>query len=600
MPDPGSQGNPLRPLLVVAIAAFLGWTAVAGGVFGWYAAQVRQAAYEAAILEVRGLLERESVLRGWPTDHGGAGQGVTMAEVASRYGVMLRTPSHTPLALANRPDDWETMALGRLAAGESEVRGQDRIDGLPVLRLMRPILAEASCLGCHAAFRAGTMAGGMVVSVPLPQRRDAVSRKLERDGLAALALWLTVALAIGGSAVLMGRRSLHGYREMLALREEAEQVRRQAAAIPAGTGREGERLRQSEVRLAEAQRIARLGNWTWNREFGEFLCSEEVHRIFGHPAGEGPADREGFLAALVPEDQAELLRAEEAALGGGAPISLDLRILLPSGDRRWVHLEGIADLEGGRLDGTVQDITERKEREEAMQRAAQELARANIQLERFAYVAAHDLQEPLRNIVSYSQLLGKRYTEALSGDGRDYLAMVIGAATRMRILVGDLMTYSRLDSRAQPFKRLDTGEAVGAAEASLHEAISETGAQIVLGPMPAINGDEMQMALVFQHLIGNAIKFHREGVAPRVEIGARLEGKDWLFWVRDNGIGIESQYLEQIFEVFKRLHPPAEYPGTGIGLAIGRRVIERHGGRIWAESVPGQGSTFFFTIPVRA
>jgi signal transduction histidine kinase len=582
----------------MGFAAFLAWTVLAGGLFAWRVHETGRAAHDEAMEDARRLLTLETAFRDWRDRHGPAGGIPFPTETGTRYGVSVRATGPAPLAPANRPDDWETLALARLAAGEREVRGRVRQEGASFLRLMHPVLAEPACLACHA-YKAGELAGGIAIAVPLDGRWEAVTRQSRTMVAVALGIWLTVSGLIGLATFVMARRTLSGHRVAPGLHETGEMFRRLAEAAP-GDSTGGERLRQSEARLAEAQRIARLGNWTWDRGRGEFLCSEEVFRVLGRDPARDATSRDGFLAAFVPEDRALLTRAEAAALAGKGQISLDLRVLHPDGTRRWVHVEGLAPPDEDRLDGTVQDITERKEREEAMERAAQELARANIQLERFAHVAAHDLQEPLRNIVSYSQLLTKRYSEALTGDGRDYLAMVIGAATRMRILVSDLMTYSRLDSRAQPFRRVDMAEAVGAAEAGLHEAIADTGAQIVLGPLPAINGDEMQMAMVFQHLIGNAIKFHREGVTPRVEIDARLEGKDWLFSVKDNGIGMEPEYHERIFEVFKRLHPPSEYPGTGIGLAIARRVVERHGGRIWVESEPGCGSTFHFTIPVRS
>ncbi|MEO5336237.1 MAG: PAS domain S-box protein [Magnetospirillum sp. WYHS-4] len=364
-----------------------------------------------------------------------------------------------------------------------------------------------------------------------------------------------------------------------------------------------ERLEQSEARLAEAQRIARLGNWSWDVAGGDLFWSEETYRIFGHCPGEFVPSYEGFCAMVHPDDRARVKESESLAFGKGIPHAIDHRIVLPDGRIRWVHQEAIAvrgaDGRADRLSGTVQDITERKEGEETLRRAVQELTRANIQLERFAYVAAHDLQEPLRNLVSYSQLLDKRHGASLEGDGRDFLALIIGAATRMRILVSDLLTYSRLDTRSQTFRRVDLIDAVTLAETNLKDAIAETNAQIVVAPMPQIRGDEMQVVLVFQHLISNAIKYRREGIVPRVQIEARLEGNEWVFSVKDNGIGIEPQYFDKIFEVFKRLHSTAEYPGTGIGLAICRRVVERHGGRIWVDSTPGQGSTFSFALPIR-
>lgn len=253
----------------------------------------------------------------------------------------------------------------------------------------------------------------------------------------------------------------------------------------------------------------------------------------------------------------------------------------------------------GRVQGIVcvaQDITERKQAEEAMRRHAAELARSNAELEQFAYIASHDLQEPLRTIGSYTQLLARRYKNKLDTDADEFIAFVVSGTIRMQTLINDLLTYSRVGTRAKPFESTDCTAVADEAIKSLQVAIQESGAVITHDALPVVTADASQMGQLFQNLIGNAIKF-RGKESPRVHLSAERQGADWLFAVSDNGIGIDPRYVDRIFIVFQRLHTQAEYPGTGIGLAVCKKIIERHGGNIWVESQPGAGAKFLFTIP---
>jgi signal transduction histidine kinase len=231
----------------------------------------------------------------------------------------------------------------------------------------------------------------------------------------------------------------------------------------------------------------------------------------------------------------------------------------------------------------------------ALLEAKAALERSNKDLEQFAYVASHDLQEPLRMIASYTQLLKQRYGDRLDRDAHDFIDFAVDGATRMQRLINDLLAYSRLATRARPFQPTPCGPAVGAALAQLRAAIQESGARVVCDDLPTVAADDAQLTQVFQNLIGNAIKF-RGPDPPQIRVSARREGRDWMFSVADNGIGIEPQYSDQIFVMFRRLHTK-EYPGSGIGLAICKNIIERHGGRIWFSSERGRGATFHFTLP---
>jgi light-regulated signal transduction histidine kinase (bacteriophytochrome) len=243
----------------------------------------------------------------------------------------------------------------------------------------------------------------------------------------------------------------------------------------------------------------------------------------------------------------------------------------------------------------LSDISDRKHAEKLLQQQMRELAFSNSELEQFAYVASHDLQEPLRMVASYVQLLARRYKGKLDSDADEFIAFAVDGSTRMQALINDLLTYSRVGRRGKDLEPTDGNTILNQALANLKVLIEENHASIDRDPLPTIIGDETQLIQLFQNLIGNAIKFHREKV-PHVHISAEQNGNKTVFSVRDDGIGIDPQFIERIFLIFQRLHGKNSYPGTGIGLAVCKKIVERHGGHIWVESEPDKGSTFKFTL----
>jgi signal transduction histidine kinase len=267
--------------------------------------------------------------------------------------------------------------------------------------------------------------------------------------------------------------------------------------------------------------------------------------------------------------------------------------------------------ERDRIEGEIRDLNEHLElrvkertaeleaRTKELERRTRELQRSNADLSQFAYVASHDLQEPLRMIGSYMGLLARRYRENLDETANTYIDFAVGGAQRMQALINDLLTYSQAGTQAIEKEPVSLEEIVKKALANLDLAIRENSAIVQYDGLPTVEADETKLTQVIQNLIGNAIKFRKPDERPEVSITAQNAGSEWVFAIADNGIGFELKYCDRIFQVFQRLHGVGKYPGNGIGLAICRRIIEHHGGRLWAESEPGVGSTFFFTLPFR-
>jgi light-regulated signal transduction histidine kinase (bacteriophytochrome) len=245
----------------------------------------------------------------------------------------------------------------------------------------------------------------------------------------------------------------------------------------------------------------------------------------------------------------------------------------------------------------IEDITERSLREEELKKLSEELARSNADLRQFAYAASHDLQEPLRVIIGFVNLLTKRYKGKLDEKATELIEYVVEGTERMQALIKDLLEYSQVGTRGKISKPTDCPLAIDKAVFNLQAAIEESGAIVTYDDLPPVMANSSQLTRLFQNLIGNAIKF-RGKEAPKVHISAERKEDEWIFLIRDNGIGIDPKDAERIFTVFQRLHTREEYPGTGIGLAICKRIVERYGGRIWVESELGKGSTFYFKIPL--
>jgi PAS domain S-box-containing protein len=351
----------------------------------------------------------------------------------------------------------------------------------------------------------------------------------------------------------------------------------------------------------------------------ELYVSPQIEAMLGFSQQEWLSDPVLWFRQLHPEDRERWSKQFAPTCAAGAAFREVYRFVAKDGRVVWVH--GAANLvrnEEGQplfLQGVAFDITEQKrqaeelrqlnaeleqrvaERTLALEQSLHALEEKTGELEQFAYVSSHDLRQPLRSLVNYPQKLLKEYGGQLDQQALDWLQKTIAGAERLRRLIDDLLQYSRVVRRDRVFEPTDCGEVFRTVCANLQADIEQTGARVTATPLPTVRGYQTHLIVLFQNLIGNALKFRAPDRPPQIEVESRRQGNDWLFQVRDNGIGMEEKYLKRIFELGERLHSEAKYPGSGFGLAICEKIVRGHGGRIWAASHPGQGSCFSLTLP---
>ncbi len=337
------------------------------------------------------------------------------------------------------------------------------------------------------------------------------------------------------------------------------------------------------------------------------LVNSELERLSGYPSDELVGQH---VDVLVPE-RYHRTHSDQVAdyMHQPQPIAIGIRRNLHGRhkDGSEIPVEiGLNPIELERdtiVLAMIRDITERRRVEERQRRYAAQLKQANVELQRsnqqlgeFAYVASHDLQEPLRSVGHFCQLLKQQYKGRLDEQADMWIDFAVDGAQRMRTLIDDLLAYSRVTTQTQQFEVVDCSAVMHRVIANLSSSIEQSRAEVIQADLPTVTADKTQMLQLFQNLIGNAIKFRKEKT-PKVHVGAERHEDEWIFAVRDNGIGIEPEHRERVFKMFKRLHTHEQYAGNGVGLAICKRIVERHGGRIWLESQSGEGTVFFFSIP---
>jgi PAS domain S-box-containing protein len=363
-------------------------------------------------------------------------------------------------------------------------------------------------------------------------------------------------------------------------------------------------LRKSEERYRRVNENIQDIIYSVDAQMRVTFASGNSDALLGVPAERLVGQRLEVLAELMqvngPGPGGTLRCLEQVAAEPGETIEGVVELPPSSAGRRWVEVRARIQHDGsGRpigSTGVIRDVTRRKQAEETLLAKERELSRSNAELEQFAYIASHDLQEPLRMVGSYTQLLARRYEGKLDEDANEFIGFAVDGVTRMQSLINDLLAYSRVGRRGREPRLTESGKALDRALQNLRLTIKDNNGNVTHDQLPVVMADDRQLEQLFQNLVGNAMKYHGD-VPPGVHVSAERSNNWWEFAVKDNGIGIEPQYHERIFQIFQRLHTRNEYAGTGIGLAVCRRIVERHGGKIWVESEPGKGSTFRFTLP---
>ena len=632
----------------LALAAV--WILVISVSLSWNLHQSRQTTQKMALHEAKANFNKDKAFRNWATLHGGvyvsidkrtppnpylshvpdrditstSGKTLTLMNPAymlrqihedfgELYGVAGKITSLKPLRPENRADEWERAALLSFEKGAEEAWEFTTIEGKPYLRFMRPMLTKKGCLKCHGhqGYKEGEVRGGVSVSLPLAtylasERRE--SRKLIQTHVLLCLLGL---MGIGLGWRQLRQKSDQRDQALFALQkahsELEERVHERTAELKDTNDRltrEIAERKQTEKGLAEREATLRSIFRAAPTGIG-MLCNRIIKQ-----ANDRICEMTGYSSEELLGQSAKILylTEEEFELVGQEKYSQIGKQGTGTVETCWRRKDGEVidvqlslapidpeDLSVG-VTFTALDITERKQAEAALARKTEELACSNAELEQFAYVASHDLQEPLRMVSSYVQLLARRYKEKLDSDADDFINFAVDGANRMQALIRDLLAYSRVGTRGERLEPTSCETVLDQTLANLQFAIEENGARVTHDPLPTVLADPSQLSQLFQNLIGNAIKFRRDE-APHVHLGAERRENEWLFSVRDNGIGIDEEYGERIFEIFQRLHGRNDYSGTGIGLAICKKIVERHGGRIWVVSDPGGGSTFYFTLP---
>ncbi|MCU7494606.1 MAG: PAS domain S-box protein [Ignavibacteria bacterium] len=360
------------------------------------------------------------------------------------------------------------------------------------------------------------------------------------------------------------------------------------------------KLKESETKLLDAQKLAHIGSFYVDFHNDKVEWSEEIYRIFEIDTQMPAFSFEEWIQHVHPTDREKLMKLIDDSVIGKKTLESEYRIITGKNKTKYVATisQPVFSTSGNteRVFGTLMDITDRKLSQSRLERTLKELERSNTELEQFAYVASHDLQEPLRMMHSYAELLEKRYKGKLDESADDFLNFITGGAKRMQHLINDLLQYSRVSTRGKPFEPVDCMEVLSNVLDNLQVSIEESGAQITYDSLPVVRADRTQLVQLFQNLLSNSIKFSDKPI-PQIHVGLEEKESEWVFSIRDNGMGIDPEFFDRVFIIFQRLHDREKYPGTGIGLAVCKKIVERHHGRIWVNSVPGKGSTFYFSLP---
>lgn len=359
-------------------------------------------------------------------------------------------------------------------------------------------------------------------------------------------------------------------------------------------------LKKNNRQLREAQQIGEIGSFQFDITNNKLWWSEEMYRIWGVSRKNFDLSYDSILEMMHPVDRGELIGKHQKAIETGEDFELKHRIFLADGQVKWLRVRTrvIENADGVpvELHGISQDITAMQSLQTELEQKAEELLESNRELEQFAYIASHDMKEPLRMISSFMSLLDKNYGSELDDRARKFIHYASDGARRMSVMINDLLEYSRVGRVYSEMENVDTSKVLDDVLRLYAADIEKKNAVIDSENLPVVQGVQVSLKMLFQNLIGNALKYHHADRPPEVVVTAEDAGSVWKFSVSDNGIGIEKKYFEEIFHLFRRLHPAEEYIGSGMGLAICKKIVEQHQGSISLDSEPGKGTTFYFTI----
>ncbi|MFL0805383.1 MAG: PAS domain-containing protein [Agarilytica sp.] len=359
---------------------------------------------------------------------------------------------------------------------------------------------------------------------------------------------------------------------------------------------------QMKTRFELAFAGASVGVWDWldlNKD--EAYWSPKFFQLLGYEDQEITPSKQAFKHLLHPEDRPRAKQALDQHLQDNRPFDIEYRLKTKQGEYRWFRGCGSTSLEENnqtrRMVGTLQDIHTQKLHEDELETLVVKLKQSNNDLERFAHVASHDLQEPLRVISSYVQLINKRYNDKLGDGAKEFFGFIVDGCKRMQQLINDLLDFSRVVQNDLVTSRVDLKDTMKHVERNLAKKMESSAAIITHKDLPSVIANRSLLERLLQNLINNSLKYQDTSTPPVIEITTKEEDHEWVISVKDNGIGIDEKYFDKIFIIFQRLHTVDEYSGTGVGLAICQRIVHAHGGRVWVESILGEGTTFSFTLP---
>ncbi len=603
------------------------WSVLTGGSLLWALHQEAHNTLSVAAAAADANINKDLGFRRWATSHGGVyvsptehtppnpylklpdrdvvtttGKELTLMNPAyvlrelqtdfpGEYGVKSRITSLKPINPINAPDDWEAEALRAFERGEKERQEVQQIEGKAYLRLMKPLITEPGCLKCHAfqGYKVGDIRGGLSTAVPLAVYMARGKELRVNLSLTHGAIWLIGLAGLGFSY----RRD----RKVFTERKRAEDV-----------------LREKEERLALATFHNGVGIWDWNLRTQEMIWDDSMYALYRIRREDFIGTEEAWRAALHPDDLARGDQEVADAIAGKKPFETEFRVIWPDGEVRYIKAVAkvFRDDQGVpmRMLGINMDVTDRRKAEIGLgelnrdleqrvtERTAQ-LEAANKELEAFSYSVSHDLRTPLRAIDGFSHILLDDYAGKLDEEGKRLLNVVRDNTSRMGQLIDDILKFSRAGRLEMTFAEIDMERLAREVVEELQPSVDSSKLQLEIEHIPLARGNRAMMRQVFVNLFSNAIKFSSTREVVRIKVGGSVEGGEAVYYVKDNGVGFDMQYAGKLFGVFQRLHGVTEFEGTGIGLAIVKRIITRHGGRVWAEGEVNEGATIHFALPIK-